>query len=91
MLRSFFLAIGISLAILGAECLVVDKAVLALSPSKNSEAPFSFGNMPLKNPFTHVPINRREVKPPEWAPWTLLAAGFVVSLYSVTVARRSPE
>ena len=91
MLRSFFLAIGISLAILGAECLVVDKAVLALPPSKTTPAPFRFGSMPLRVPFAPTPVNRREMKPPEWAPWTLLAAGCVVSLYSLTVARKSPE
>jgi hypothetical protein len=31
----------------------------------------------------------REFRPPEWAPWTLLSAGAVVMLYTVTVARDS--
>lgn len=30
----------------------------------------------------------REVVPPEWAPWSLLAAGSVVVLYSFTIPKR---
>ena len=30
----------------------------------------------------------REVKPPEWAPWSLLAGGAVVVLYSFTIPKR---
>lgn len=30
----------------------------------------------------------RDVIPPEWAPWSLLAAGSVVMLYSFTIPQR---
>lgn len=30
----------------------------------------------------------REVVPPEWAPWSLLAGGAVVVLYSFTIPKR---
>lgn len=30
----------------------------------------------------------REVTPPEWAPWSLMAGGAVVALYSFTIPRR---
>jgi len=30
----------------------------------------------------------REVVPPDWAPWSLLAGGAVVVLYSFTIPRR---
>lgn len=30
----------------------------------------------------------REIVPPDWAPWSLLAAGAVVMLYSFTIPQR---
>ena len=79
MLRSFFLAIGISLVILGGECLVVDKAVLAVPIQMKSESTF---------PGSLINTNNKQIlTPPEWAPWGLLSVGAVVSLYALTVAR----
>ena len=77
MWRSFFLAVGITLCILGAECLVVDRAFVTLpadSPPSNS---------------LYQARQSREMVPPEWAPWSLLSAGAVIALYSLTVARHS--
>lgn len=68
MWRSLFLALGVSSAILGAEALAVEKAVL-------------------KNPDTGS-AGAKEVNPPEWAPWSLMAGGAVVVLYSFTIPRR---
>lgn len=73
MWRAFFLAVGISLCILGAEAMVLHKAVLAAE----------------KTPEKPVPTTKpREIKPPEWAPWSLLSAGAVIVLYSFTIPRR---
>ncbi len=33
-------------------------------------------------------IDRDEIVPPDWAPWSLLASGTVVTLYSFTIPRR---
>lgn len=33
----------------------------------------------------------RDVDPPDWAPWSLLAAGTVVVLYSLTLTRKSGD
>jgi hypothetical protein len=74
MLRSFFLAIGMSAFILGLECLVIDKAILA--PSGDSAA---------ATVAQQVAPSVREVSPPEWAPWSLLSGGAVVMLYSFTI------
>jgi hypothetical protein len=30
----------------------------------------------------------REIRPPDWAPWSLLAGGSVVALYSFTIPKR---
>ena len=74
MLRAFFLAIGLSAFILGLECLVIDKAVLA--PKADSAA---------SAVAQEVAPAVREVVPPEWAPWSLLSGGAVVMLYSFTI------
>jgi hypothetical protein len=74
MLRAFFLAVGMSAVILGLECLVIDKAVLA--PRGDSAA---------SNVAQEVAPAVREVTPPEWAPWSLLSGGAVVMLYSFTL------
>ncbi len=70
MFRAFFLALGLTTFILGLECLVLDKAVLA--PRSN-------------RPVEQVTVSYREVRPPEWAPWSLLSGGAVVMLYSFTL------
>ncbi len=33
----------------------------------------------------------QEVTPPEWAPWSLMAGGAVIVLYSFTLPRRAKE
>lgn len=75
MLRSFFLALGISMVILGSECLVVEQVTIKLPPQQQGAA-------------AGLTSNKRDVKPPEWAPWGLLSGGVVVSLYSLTIARQ---
>ena len=82
MWRSFFLAFGIGLAILGAEFLFVDK--LILSKRFNRTVTTTDEYVPQEASATAV---RRGFVPPEWAPWTLFSAGAVVVLYSVTLKR----
>lgn len=77
MLRAFFLAMGISTCIYGAECLVVERFVLA------AEKPA------VTQPGIYAPPAKpaREMNPPEWAPWSLLATGALVVLYSMAMRR----
>ncbi|MFO0870069.1 MAG: hypothetical protein U0935_14150 [Pirellulales bacterium] len=76
MIRSLFLALGLTTVILGLECLVVEKATLAGPP-------------PQKNTWGQsVAAPPRDVVPPEWAPWGLLTGGAVVLLYSFTIPKR---
>lgn len=77
MIRSFFLAIGIFALILGAECLVLDRAVLAPSQASTVEG---FAE--------RMATAQREITPPEWAPWSMLSAGAVVILYSFTLPEK---
>ena len=79
MLRAFFLAMGISTCIYGAECLVVDRFVLAGESKPVAAQTGSFNSTPAKPP--------RDMHPPEWAPWSLLASGALVVLYSLAMRR----
>lgn len=72
MWRSFFLAVGAYCCLLGVEALAVEKAVLRVEATNTSGQT----------------IGWREVVPPDWAPWTMLAGGAVVMLYSFTIPQR---
>jgi len=71
MWRSFFLAVGAYVCLLGLEALVINKAVLK---------PQVRGGQ--------VVSPARDVSPPEWAPWSLLAGGSITVLYSLTLMRQ---
>lgn len=71
MWRAFFMAIGISLALIGVECLVLERAVLHDHEAQASASSF----MPSSG--------GRTIEPPEWAPWSFLSAGTVITLYSM--------
>lgn len=81
MWRSLFLAAGIVLCIMGAECLVLEKAVLAKDKSAAPETLSMFGPAPTSS--------ATEIRPPDWAPWSLLSSGAVVILYSYSIPRRN--
>jgi hypothetical protein len=82
MWRSFFLAVGITLCIWGAECLVLEKAILAgEAPPPTAQEFASFMAEPTRPAA-------KELTPPEWAPWSLLSSGAVIILYSFTLPRR---
>ncbi len=95
MFRAFLIAIGISMCIVGGECLVVDQAVVtypnktagtATRPPSAAQDPFSqqsYGSPAAGDSG----MARREFKPPEWAPWSLLSGGIVIALYAITVQR----
>lgn len=73
MWRSLFLAVGIAAAIGGAECMVIDKAIL--KPRNSGEG--------------QSIMSTKEWVPPEWAPWTLLTGGALVVLYTYTLPGRT--
>lgn len=81
MWKALFLAIGISVCIMGGECLLIEKAVLAATNTKQADAS---GSEQVKL----LPDGKREYTPPDWLPWTLLSVGAVVILYSFTIPHR---
>jgi hypothetical protein len=74
MWRSLFLALGVYACLLGAECLLIDKAVLT--------SPRSTGLMSSLNPA------KREFVPSDWAPWSLISGGAVTIIYSFSLPKR---
>jgi hypothetical protein len=75
MWRAFFLAFGLTLCVIGGECLVVDDFILAARLGGSTDGDISRGGS-------------RDLKPPDWAPWSLLSAGAVTMLYSFTIPQR---
>ncbi len=84
MWKALFLATGICLSVLGAECLVIERCYL--KPKAQTTAQSTAPSALLGSPTP--PPQRREIVPPEWAPWSLMAAGAVVILYSITLPKR---
>lgn len=71
MWRSLFLALGVYTALLGAECLAIERATLK---------PHVRGGQVIRA--------EKIVQPPDWAPWSLMATGAVIILYTFTLPRR---
>lgn len=84
MWKSFFLALGIFLLILGGETLVVDNFVMAdgrrvprIVSGPNYQTP--------QAPTTGFQYPRREVRTKDWMPWSLLAAGAITVMYTCSI------
>lgn len=82
MWRALFLALGAFAVLVGLECLICDKAILAAKNEVSAQGM-------LANPSAAAgSVQRREIVPPEWAPWSLLSGGAVTMLYSFTIPKR---
>jgi len=80
MWRSFFLACGVFIMLLGAQCLAVEKMVLNMK----GDPP------PRTSPWDNEPKPAPAVEwvPPQWFPWSFMSTGAVICLYSFTIPRR---
>lgn len=87
MWRSFVIAVGLSMCLLGGEFMVVDQVVLA---NKMPTAEYSYlddsalGELNRTWPAAN---GSRVFIPPDWAPWGLLSAGAMTVLYGATLPR----
>jgi hypothetical protein len=85
--RAFFCAIGIVLIIMGIECLLIDSAVLVAGvmdePNQTQAQTGGFFSAPVQNAVDRV------FKPSEWFPWSLLASGAIVLLYSISLRKNA--
>jgi hypothetical protein len=90
MLRSILFAIGIFLLILGAQSLIVDKLILrggsalANTAAANSSSGSSlYQGAGYRALAKAVPLRMYQVK--DWMPWSLLAAGTVIVIYTYSL------
>lgn len=77
MWRALFIGLGVTALILGAECMVIERATVTLPAKKSDSQSGVVGEV-------QANLHSKSVVPPEWAPWTLLSAGAVTLLYSLT-------
>ena len=84
MWRAFFLATGVYLLLLGAQCLGTEKFVLKSRHPAVQQAHQAFLFAPQQPQLGP----QKEVIPPPWAPWSLMSTGAVVCLYSFTIPNR---
>lgn len=95
MWKSFFLASGFFLILLGLETLAVQKFVMSGSRSPTATAQANNGPYQLAswNPGAALPGagtgRRREINTRDWMPWSLLAAGAITVLYTLSLPKRS--
>ena len=80
--RAFFCAIGLVMVIVGLECLAIDSAMFSPGVFEDVQAavPQSqawFNSAP--------PVPQGKIfRPKDWFPWSLLAVGSIVAIYSHT-------
>jgi hypothetical protein len=93
MWRSIVLAAGISLGILGAEFMVVDRMVIADDATAADTATArDFASQTLSTFGSSTPgFRRRVLVPPEWAPWGFLSAGVLLVLYGGSLKGQDSE
>lgn len=96
MWKSFFLAIGFFLLIIGVETMVVERFVMASGsrmPRLVSGMTSEVSTPAWQGPSGGNPgiARRREVRTHEWMPWSLLAAGAITVMYTLSLPQRAPE
>lgn len=105
MIRSFLFALGIFLLVLGAQTLVVDRWIVSTSngPVNAGVSRYSNGNRPFQtagysnyrnnyynqNQSPAGNLRKRVFQTKEWMPWSLLAAGSIIVLYTYSIGSRS--
>lgn len=82
MWRSMFLAFGVFVVLLGAQCLVVQKFVL-----KSQEVIVQENGGLLGIDRTET-VRKQEITPQPWAPWSLMSCGVITCIYSFTIPAR---
>ena len=85
MWRTFFLSVGIALAIFGGEFLVVEKATWTKEAEK-SEVQQVAGYLVDEGKDDKKKDNN-DFKPEPWVPWAMLSSGAIIILYCASVPK----
>lgn len=96
MWRALFLALGINAIILGTECMLLDRVELSPAVTQHQQSlandysrPSLFQNSVFQFQDNNVVGPRRVFKPREWMPWSLIATGIIIVVYTSSYQRRS--
>ncbi len=81
MWRTLFMAFGVYVFLLGAQCLVVEKFVMKSRVPSTPTANWLGQTEKPQGP-------QREYVPTEWAPWSFMSGGSVLWLYAVAISGR---
>lgn len=82
--RAFFCAVGIVLVFVGVECLLIDSAALNMKVTETPKLQASGGLFS----STPTPVTSNKIfKPSEWFPWSMVAIGSIVMIYSHSFRR----
>jgi hypothetical protein len=81
MWRALFLSVGIFMILLGIQCLGVQQFTLKTREDPPAQQDSLFDNAPTIGP-------QKKINPKPWAPWSLMASGTIVCLYSFTIPKR---
>ena len=84
MWRTFFLSVGIALAIFGGEFLIVEKAVWA-EEAEQSDVQQVAGYLVEEGQTEKV--TQEDFQPHPWVPWAMLSSGAIVILYCLSIPR----
>ena len=85
--RAFFCAIGLVMIIVGLECLAIESALF--SPGIFEDTATASQQNPWFNSQPQIPQGKI-FRPKDWFPWSLLAIGSIVAIYSQAVRNPSP-
>ena len=84
MWRTFFLSVGIALAIFGGEFLVVEKAIWAKEAEASDVQQVAGYLVDEGDKEEEV---QDDFQPQPWVPWAMLSSGAIVILYCVSVPK----
>ncbi|NLE38831.1 MAG: hypothetical protein GX621_12475 [Pirellulaceae bacterium] len=87
MWRGFFLAIGVTLCIVGVEFLGLERVVLNIRERPAATSQTDMFGLPITQP-NPGPGPRKVIVVQEYTPWSILAMGMVVILYAYDLPRR---
>lgn len=82
MWRAFFLAAGGILIVMGIEALVLDHAVLAEDSRLVQKVTATEPVLDDWGVAVEQPATEKTIRPPEWAPWSMLSSGIVILFYA---------
>lgn len=89
MWRTFFLSVGIALAIFGAEFLVVEKAIWAKEADQSDVQQVAEYLAKDGAPAAEPQKTNEAFQPQPWVPWAMLSSGTIVILYCLSIPKQN--